>query len=73
MLVLVLVRLPLLDPNKGSRHFVLTYTPSVIPISAVLISLDEAPRIAAAVESVRFCDEVLVVDAGSQDRTREVA
>jgi glycosyltransferase involved in cell wall biosynthesis len=45
----------------------------VIPISAVLITLDEAPRIAAAVESVRFCDEILVVDAGSQDRTREIA
>ena len=43
------------------------------PISAVLITLDEEPRIAAAIESVRFCDEVLVVDAGSRDRTREVA
>jgi glycosyltransferase involved in cell wall biosynthesis len=45
----------------------------VTPISAVLIALDEEPRIAAAIESVRFCDEVLVVDAGSTDRTREVA
>lgn len=43
------------------------------PVSAVLIALDEEPRIAAAVESVRFCDEVLVVDAGSTDRTREAA
>jgi glycosyltransferase involved in cell wall biosynthesis len=45
----------------------------VTPISAVLITLDEEPRIAAAIESARFCDEILVVDAGSKDRTREVA
>jgi glycosyltransferase involved in cell wall biosynthesis len=45
----------------------------VTPISAVIITLDEEPRIAAALESVRFCDEVLVVDAGSRDRTREIA
>lgn len=43
------------------------------PISAVLITLNEEPRLAAALESVRFCDEVLVVDAGSTDRTREIA
>jgi glycosyltransferase involved in cell wall biosynthesis len=45
----------------------------VTPISAVLITLDEEPRIAAALESVRFCDEVLVMDAGSTDRTRDIA
>ena len=43
------------------------------PISAVLITLNEEPRLAAALESVRFCDELLVVDAGSTDRTREIA
>ena len=43
------------------------------PISAVLITLDEESRLAAALESVRFCDEVLVVDAHSTDRTREIA
>jgi glycosyltransferase involved in cell wall biosynthesis len=45
----------------------------VIPLSAVLITLDEEPRVAAAIESVRFCDEIVVVDAGSRDRTREIA
>jgi glycosyltransferase involved in cell wall biosynthesis len=45
----------------------------VTPISAVLITLNEESRLAAALESVRFCDEVLVLDAGSTDRTREVA
>jgi glycosyltransferase involved in cell wall biosynthesis len=45
----------------------------VTPISAILITLNEERRIAAALESVRFCDEVLVIDAGSTDRTREIA
>jgi len=45
----------------------------VTPISAVLITLNEESRLAAALESVRFCDEVLVLDAHSTDRTREIA
>jgi glycosyltransferase involved in cell wall biosynthesis len=45
----------------------------VTPLSAVVIALDEEARIAAALESVRFCDETVVVDAGSTDRTREIA
>lgn len=43
------------------------------PISAVIIALDEEDRLPGALASVRFCDEVVVVDAGSTDRTREVA
>ncbi len=43
------------------------------PISAVLITLDEEERLPAALDSVAFCDEVLVMDAGSRDRTRELA
>ena len=43
------------------------------PISAVMITLDEEQRIQAALDSVRFCDEVVVIDAGSTDRTREIA
>jgi glycosyltransferase involved in cell wall biosynthesis len=45
----------------------------VTPLSAVLIARDEEARLPEALESVRFCDEVLVMDAGSTDRTREVA
>jgi glycosyltransferase involved in cell wall biosynthesis len=45
----------------------------VAALSAVLITLDEERRLGAALESVSFCDEVLVVDAGSRDRTLDVA
>jgi glycosyltransferase involved in cell wall biosynthesis len=45
----------------------------VTPISAVLITRDEEAQVAAAVASVRFCDEVLVVDAGSADATARAA
>jgi len=45
----------------------------VTPLSAVLITHNEERNLAAALESVRFCDEIVVVDSGSTDRTREVA
>jgi glycosyltransferase involved in cell wall biosynthesis len=45
----------------------------VTPLSAVVIALDEEAQIAAALETVRFCDEAVVVDAGSTDRTRDIA
>lgn len=38
-------------------------------ISAVLIAQNEEDRIEAALRSVAFCDEVLVVDGGSTDAT----
>lgn len=40
-------------------------------ISAVLIALDEDRHIAAALESVAWADEVLVIDGGSTDHTIE--
>lgn len=42
-------------------------------VSAVLIALDEEARLERALASVAFCDEIVVVDAGSTDRTREIA
>ena len=38
-------------------------------ISAVLIVQNEADRIEAALRSVAFCDEIVVVDGGSRDAT----
>ncbi len=42
-------------------------------ISAAIITLNEQRNIARAIESLRCCDEVVVVDSGSSDRTCEVA
>jgi hypothetical protein len=42
-------------------------------VSACLIVKDEEERLPACLESLAFCDEIVVVDSGSTDRTREVA
>ena len=42
-------------------------------ISAVIVTLNEEDRIEACLEGVSFCDEIVVVDAGSSDRTVEIA
>ena len=42
-------------------------------ISATIVTLNEERNIARAIESLRCADEVLVVDSGSTDRTREIA
>ena len=43
-------------------------------ISATIVALNEENNIARAIESLRGCvDEVVVVDSGSSDRTREIA
>jgi glycosyltransferase involved in cell wall biosynthesis len=49
------------------------YTAPVTPLSAVLITRDEERRLPAALDSLRFCEDTVVVDCGSTDRTREVA
>jgi glycosyltransferase involved in cell wall biosynthesis len=42
-------------------------------VSACLIVQDEQERLSGALESVGFCDEVIVVDGGSHDRSVELA
>jgi glycosyltransferase involved in cell wall biosynthesis len=42
-------------------------------ITATIITLNEESNIQAALESVAWADEVVVVDANSTDRTREIA
>jgi len=45
----------------------------VVPLSAVVITHDEEEKLPEALQSVAFCDEIVVVDSGSSDRTREKA
>jgi len=42
-------------------------------VSAAIITLNEERNIARAMESLRCCDEIVVVDSGSIDRTAEIA
>ncbi|MGO4886089.1 MAG: glycosyltransferase family 2 protein [Bryobacteraceae bacterium] len=42
-------------------------------ITATIITLNEERHIARAIESLRCCDEILVLDSGSADRTTELA
>lgn len=43
------------------------------PVSAVILSYNDADTIDRALESVMWCDEVFVVDSQSDDGTREIA
>jgi glycosyltransferase involved in cell wall biosynthesis len=43
------------------------------PITATIITFNEETNIAETVASLSCCEEVLVVDSGSIDRTREIA
>jgi hypothetical protein len=42
-------------------------------VCACIIARDEEERLPGALASVRFCDEIVVVDSGSLDRTAELA
>lgn len=43
------------------------------PISVAIITLDEEQNIRACLESVKWAEEIVVCDSGSQDRTLEIA
>ncbi len=42
-------------------------------ISAIVITLNEEKRIQACLDSISWVDEIIVVDSGSTDRTRQIA
>ncbi|MEP6633783.1 MAG: glycosyltransferase family 2 protein [Luteimonas sp.] len=42
----------------------------LVPLSAVVIALNEEDSIGDCLASMAFCDEIVVVDSGSTDRTR---
>ena len=47
--------------------------PARAKVSACIISYNEEANIAACIDSVSFCDEVVVVDSFSTDRTAQIA
>ena len=46
---------------------------SLVPVSVAIIARDEAERIGAALKSVAWADEILVLDSGSSDQTCAIA
>src|SRR3546814_12932622 len=42
------------------------------PLSACIIAFNEADRIGDCLASLAFCDDIVVVDSGSVDGTREL-
>ena len=42
-------------------------------LSGCIIAMDEEDRIAGCLQSLDFCDEIVVVDSHSRDQTREIA
>ncbi|MFV1959560.1 MAG: glycosyltransferase family 2 protein, partial [Planctomycetota bacterium] len=47
--------------------------PRPLSLSACVITKDEERNIGACLDSLAFCDEIVLVDSGSTDRTRELA
>lgn len=44
-----------------------------LPVSAVVITLNAASQLAACLQSLSFCADIVVVDSGSSDGTQEIA
>jgi glycosyltransferase involved in cell wall biosynthesis len=44
-----------------------------VPISVVIITYNEERNLPRTLEQLRWCDDVIVVDSYSQDRTLEIA
>ncbi|MGI9055785.1 MAG: glycosyltransferase family 2 protein [Pyrinomonadaceae bacterium] len=44
-----------------------------VKISAVIIAFNEESKIAAAINSVKWADEILLIDSESTDRTKEIS
>jgi glycosyltransferase involved in cell wall biosynthesis len=48
-------------------------TPSRPRLTVGILTLNEAKRIASCINSAKFADQIVVVDSGSKDQTREIA
>lgn len=47
-------------------------TAARVPLSACVIAMNEADRISRCLESLSFCDEIVVLDSGSTDGTQDL-
>ena len=47
--------------------------PDRIPISACIVAMNEEDRLGPCLDSLDWCDELLVVDSHSTDQTRQLA
>lgn len=63
--------LPLINPEETRVQFEST-TPRP-RLTVGILTLNEEKRIASCIQSARFADQIVVVDSGSKDRTREIA
>jgi glycosyltransferase involved in cell wall biosynthesis len=59
--------------NAGEGHSSFSNDVGRSKISVIVITLDEETCIERCLRSVTFADEIIVVDNGSTDRTREIA
>ncbi len=59
------------EPTSGSAGG--PWEKARVPVSACLIVRDEERRLPDCLASIAFCDEIVVVDSGSHDRTLEIA
>jgi glycosyltransferase involved in cell wall biosynthesis len=62
---------PTEHPLPSSANPPMPITP--LPLSAVLITYNTGDQLAACLRSLAFADEIVVVDSGSDDATRDVA
>jgi glycosyltransferase involved in cell wall biosynthesis len=44
-----------------------------VRLTVGILTLNEEKRIASCINSAKFADQIVVVDSGSKDRTREIA
>ena len=70
--------LELLDSSEhngtvATARYIRRRGPSLVKISATLITLNEEENLPRALDSLSWCDEIVVLDSGSSDRTVEIA
>jgi glycosyltransferase involved in cell wall biosynthesis len=64
-----------MSQENGTSH---VSSPSVrpnlrAPVSVMIFTLDEEPNLPGCLDSLRWCDDVIVVDSYSRDRTERIA